>query len=343
VSCPHGSTKMKNNTFEEIWGKLEKSKRILISLHPKPDGDSLGSCTALKYVLEKEGKKVTLISNDEISENLKNFDFCKEVKFKKSFNDYDLNYFDTLIFTDFASLKEYPEKIRNKEFPKEMITLNIDHHPTNGYFGKLNYVDKNSPSCCSVLFDLFKKVNVNFDKEVCRRLLLGICTDTNFGEFGNSEESLEKMAFLIKNAKINFQEEFINPIKNNNPWKLKKLWGILLINMKKEEINGKVVAYSWATEKEYKKYGLESADIRLGIICMQDIANLDLIFTLSEIDGKIKGSFRSSTLDTTIYSLPLGGGGHKEASAFILEGTDIKKELEKVLNLIKEKGFVEIE
>lgn len=313
-----------------------------MSLHPKPDGDSLGFCTALKYVLEKEGKKVTLISQDEISENINNFYFSKEVAFKKSFDDYNLKDFDTLIFSDFASLKEYPEKVRKKEFPKDMVTINIDHHDSNEYFGELNYVDKNAPSCCSVLFDLFKKVNINFDEKICKRLLLGICTDTNFGEFGNSSESLEKMAFLIEKGKIDFQEEFVNPIRNNNPWKLKKLWGILLTNMKKEEIKGKVIAYSWATRKEYEKYGLEPADIRLGILCMQDIANLDLVFTLSEIDGKIKGSFRSKTLDTTIYSSLLGGGGHKGASAFILDGTDIKKELEKILKIIKEKGFVKI-
>ncbi|MCX6749566.1 MAG: DHH family phosphoesterase [Candidatus Pacearchaeota archaeon] len=168
---------MKNNTFEEIWDKLEKSKKILMSLHPKPDGDSLGSCTALKYALEKEGKKVTLISNDEISENLMDFRFTKEVNFGKNFDDYDLKDFDALIFLDYGTLKEYPEKIRNKEFPKGLVTINIDHHDTNGYFGKLNYVDKDSSSCCSVIFNLFKKAKVDFDKEICKRLLLGICTD----------------------------------------------------------------------------------------------------------------------------------------------------------------------
>ena len=81
---------MKNNTFEEIWGKLKESKKILIPLHPRPDGDSLGSCVAMNYVLEKLGKKVVLISKDELSENLMDFSFVKEVGFGRSIKDYNL-------------------------------------------------------------------------------------------------------------------------------------------------------------------------------------------------------------------------------------------------------------
>ena len=116
------------------------------------------------------------------------------------------------------------------------------------------------------------------------------------------------------------------------------------MNMEKKEINGKNIAYSWATKKEYGKFGLNVSDVRLGIICMQDIKDLDLIFTLTEGDGEIKGSFRSKGLDTTIYSTVFGGGGHKEASAFILKKTtNMKKAVEEVLKIIKEKGFVEVE
>ena len=161
--------KKKNNTIEEIWEAMKKSKNFLISLHPRPDGDSLGACAVLKYVLEKEGKKVTLISKDELSENLSSFYFTKDVDFGKGFDDYDLKDFDSIIFLDYGSLNDYPEKIRNKEFPSGLTTINIDHHYTNDYFGDLNYIDSNVVSCCSVLVDFFRKVNISFDKELSRR------------------------------------------------------------------------------------------------------------------------------------------------------------------------------
>ena len=48
-----GDSRKNMNTFEEIWKALKKSKKVLMSLHPSPDGDSLGSCVAMKYFLEK--------------------------------------------------------------------------------------------------------------------------------------------------------------------------------------------------------------------------------------------------------------------------------------------------
>ncbi len=86
---------------------------------------------------------------------------------------------------------------------------------------------------------------------------------------------------------------------------------------------------------------MEGSDLRLGILCMQDIKDLDLIFTLREMDNEINGSFRSNKFDTTIYSTAFGGGGHKGASAFKLKKMNMKKAIEQVLKIIKERGFVE--
>jgi phosphoesterase RecJ-like protein len=325
----------KNNSFEEIWKVLKNSKRILIPLHPKPDGDSLGCSTAMKYILEREGVKVRVINRDELTENLEQgFGFSKEVIIcdieKENIGNYDW-----ILLLDHGYSGYYSEEFISKN--KEKI-INIDHHKTNDYFGKFNYVEPKS-SCCSIVYEICEKMKINIDDELSRRILVGICTDTNFGEYGDSGDNLNKMSELIKIGKINYQKEFVNPIINSNPWKLKKLHGILLTNMEKKNIRGKTVVYSWATKEDYDKYGLSYSDIRLGITCMLDIKNIDLIFTLTETEDGIKGSFRSKGIDTTVYSTVFGGGGHKNASAFILEKGEIKDLIERVLKVIEEKGF----
>ena len=75
----------------------------------------------------------------------------------------------------------------NSDFSEEFMenlgkykTINIDHHETNSFYGTWNYVDKEAPSCCSVLVNMFKKVGIEFDKVVSLSLMLGICTDTAF-------------------------------------------------------------------------------------------------------------------------------------------------------------------
>lgn len=330
---------MKNNNFREIWRVLKKSKKILMTLHPRPDGDSFGSCTAMKYVLEKKGISVKLVSKDRINENLEFYDFNKEVEYGVDIESLDLNEFDYLVFLDNGSLEfsdEFKERLKNSK------VINIDHHATNSYYGNLNYVDEELPSCCSILYEFFEKIRFKFDRELSLRLMVGICTDTAFFIHGNSIDSLKKAVTLLEKGKINYKDDLFGPIMNS-PWNLKKFHGLLLMNMRKIEIGGKIIAYSWATKKEYGKLGLNVADIRLGIVSMQDIKGLDLIFTIAEVDGMIKGSFRSRNLDTTVYSTALGGGGHKLASGFILKTTNTKKAIETILKTIKEKGFVEID
>jgi len=333
---------MGSNTFEEIWDKLKSCKKVLLKLHDRPDGDSLGSCAAMKYVLEKEGVEVKLISKDDISENLKAFEFSKEVEFEKNIGDVNLKDFDAVVFLDHSDLSYSNDNENIKKLLKEIFVINIDHHPTNTYFGNLNYIDSSQSSACSILLDFFRDKGIEFDKELSLRLIVGICTDSGFFLYGDSVKNMEDAIFLLK-QRIDYEKEVYDVIRNES-WELKKLHGILLTNMKKETIDGKVVGYSFATKEDYLERGISESNIRAGVSTLQTIGELDVIFTLTETrNGSIKGSFRSKKFDTTLYSIALGGGGHKKASAFLLEKISMKDAIEKVLKTIKEKGFVPAE
>ena len=87
---------MKNNSLGEIVDKLKSAKKVLITLHTAPDGDSLSGCCSMKYILEKNfGCNVTLISHDPIDETLGSLDIAKEVEFGKDILDFDLKKFDS--------------------------------------------------------------------------------------------------------------------------------------------------------------------------------------------------------------------------------------------------------
>lgn len=329
--------KKKNNTFEEIWKKLKSCKKILISLHRGPDGDGFGSSVAMKYILEKElNCEVKLISKDNLNENLEEFIFSKEIDFGMGLNDINLKEFNIILLLDHGALTYYSEDIEKNL--KNSFVINIDHHPTNNFFGEMNYVDSTSPSTCSILVEFFQKIKIEFDGELSRRLFLGICTDTKFFRDGDSLDTIKKAAFLIEKGNINYGKEFFAPI-NNKSWNMAKLQGILLSNMQNKEIRGKKIIYSFVAKEDVKKYKLNLSEIRLGINCMLDIKEVDVIFTLIEINNGIKGSFRSSIIDTSIFSAELGGGGHKKASAFFLKSMPMHKAVEKVLNTIEKAGI----
>ena len=330
---------MKNNTFEEIWKEMKKGEKILLSLHPKPDGDSLGSCTALKRILEKEGKKVSLFSKDDLSENLAELDISKEIKFGVDISEIEWNEFDLVILLDHGGLQYYSRNIKEKFKGKKII--NIDHHETNELYGNLNYLDKDAPSTCSILIQFFKNIKIDFDKELARRLFIGLATDTGFFTYTNANKGLKDAGFLIEKG-VDYINEVYKPILGSTSLKVKRLHGVLLKNLEVINIGNAKIAFSFISKEDIKKNDLRISDLRLGIDVIRNIKGVDFEFTLSELEGEIKGSFRSPGTDVSKFAEELGGGGHKLAAAFVLKGTSLEEAKEKVFQAIKKKGISSI-
>jgi bifunctional oligoribonuclease and PAP phosphatase NrnA len=323
---------IKNNSFQEIWARLKKSKKVLLTLHYAPDGDSLGSCIALKYVLERDFKcQVTLISKDNLDETLMDMPYSKEIKFGVDISTLDLNNYDTTVFLDSGMMiRMFKEKY---SLPKNIFIINIDHHGTNDYVAPMNYIDAETPSTCSLLMQMFKSVGVKFDKELSTRLLLGLCTDTGFF-MHNSNVAITEASFLIGNG-ADYQF-IVSSILKRVPLKLKKYYALLIDRFKIIKINNINVGYSYVDAKDIKRLALNTSEVRLGINWLLDIRECDIVFTLSDLKDNIKGSFRSrGDIDVSRLAVMLNGGGHKAAAAFVFESMSLKDAEKKVLSLLK--------
>lgn len=327
---------MQNNTPQEIWEKLSSAKKVLMSLHYGPDGDSLGSCTAMKYFLERDFKaKVKIVSYDQVSENMAAMPFAKEVEFGKDISEENPEDYDLYFSVDCASPNWLSGKARDSfSFPKNKDIINIDHHKTNEYFGSLNYVLPESGSTCAILVDLLKSWKVEFDKELSTRLMLGISTDSGFFTFkGNIHESFEKAVFLM-NHQAEYIEKIVNPLLLNQPLKIKKLNAFVISNLK---TNAKLrYAYASIPLKIIQEMKLNNAELRLGVTDIQQLAGFDFIFTLTETDKEIKGSIRSpkGLIDSSEIAEALGGGGHKEAAGFFLPKMPLDQAEKIVIDII---------
>jgi len=328
---------VKNNSFQEIWEKLKSCKNVVMSLHIGPDGDSLGSCTALKYVLERDlNCNVTLVSCDELSDSLASLSFSKEVLFGKDLSDLDLESFDVLICLDLGDNVRLSAKLRdNFNVPNDLFIINIDHHKTNPFYGTLNYVDDSAPSACSVLVDFFKEINVHFDAELSKRLLLGICTDSGFFTY-DGKKSLEQAIFLI-NQGADYMNDIVIPVKSNIPLRLLQFNALLIDNIKFN--TEKKFAYSLVKKEDVEKLNLNFAEVRLGIDALRDIEGIDFVFNLVEFDQGIKGSFRSHKVDVSLFAKELNGGGHKYAAGFGFKDSSLEEAEKRVLEVIDRIGI----
>jgi phosphoesterase RecJ-like protein len=328
----------KNNSFEEIWVRLKDSKKILMTLHVGPDGDSLGACCAMKYVLERIGKEVKIVSYDQLAENMKGLYYSKEVEFGKDISEIDISEYDVIIFLDCGDLTYVSSKLnQNFKLIGKSFVINIDHHKTNTYFGDINYVDFKKASTCSVLIDFFKEVKIKFDSKLSDMLLLGVATDSGYFSYETSEGALKDASFLIENG-AKYVDNLLKPVLYNQSWGQRRFVALLINNLK---INNKLkVGYSIVSNEEIKKFKINLADVRLGINELQFISDFDFVFNLVELNDIIKGSFRSKKgVDVSLFAEALGGGGHREAAAFRLEKISLADAEKKVLDTIQKVGI----
>lgn len=310
-----------NDEILKFKEQLNEASSIALISHLDPDGDNLGSLTALSKSLLNLGKKVYPIEFDKIPENLKflpNLDLLSD--------NTDIN-IDMIICLDCANYKRLGQI--DELFNKSKFRINIDHHQSNEFYGDVNIVKKGYSSTCELVFDLINEINLPIDKEISMSLLTGISTDTGrFLYSATTADTLAKASRLVENGadmmKIN---ELI--------YQSKKFEAQLLENeiLSKTEIYNDYVAFGFVMTDQLNKYNVEISDIDSVINTFRDTDKIKIsVLIKQQTENEYKVSFRSKgNIDVGLIAKNLGGGGHKNAAA-----TRITGDFETVSNKIKE-------
>lgn len=310
-----------NDEILKFKEQLNEASSIALISHLDPDGDNLGSLTALSKSLLNLGKKVYPIEFDKIPENLKflpNLDLLSDK--------IDIN-IDMIICLDCANYKRLGQI--DELFNKAKYRINIDHHQSNEFYGDVNIVKKGYSSTCELVFDLINEINLPIDKEISMSLLTGISTDTGrFLYSATTADTLAKASRLVENGadmmKIN---ELI--------YQSKKFEAQLLENeiLSKTQIYNDYVAFGFVMTDQLNKYNVEISDIDSVINTFRDTDKIKIsVLIKQQAENEYKVSFRSKgNIDVGLIAKNLGGGGHKNAAA-----TRITGDFETVSNKIKE-------
>lgn len=308
---------------KKIWSEIKKAKNILLTLHPSPDGDSIGSNLALFHALTKMGKKVTLLGGD--SEFPKNFSTLPGADkiLPKNFFQINQSDFDLFIIADIAS----PNLISRQGeivFDKNLKTIIIDHHQSNPKFADINLVNAKIPAACQLVYDLFQDNHIKITKEIAACLFVGIYTDT--GGFKYINTTYKTFLAVANLSKINPKfDKFIFEIENNDhPDRLKFL--SIILGSIKTYFSGKVAIASLDFET------IKEKDINNSVINSSEVSSLvksiigwDIGISMIEYrPNYVKISFRTrdaSKYDLTKISTAVGGGGHIAAAGATINGS----------------------
>ena len=154
---------------------IAASKRILVSGHLSPDGDSLGSMLALARLLRNAGYEayatadLNALGKPGFLEGVKDLIPVRKLKRQKRF--------DLFIAVDCASFERMPPEVR--PVAEKLPKICIDHHVTNdGSFADVSIVDSKASSTGEIIWRIARWNEWNLDTAIAEALWVAIVTDS---------------------------------------------------------------------------------------------------------------------------------------------------------------------
>lgn len=299
-------------TITEIATELKKVKSALIFSHNRPDGDTVGSATALRLALQKLGVKADIVCNGDIPDKLKYLTGTEfYTKTPKENEKYQAH-----VSVDCSTEGMFSELFSC--YQKNPLTFNIDHHVSNTKYAKFNYVE-NTSSTCEIIYRLIEALGVKIDKDIADCLLTGIVTDTGAFCHSNVTENTLYVASVLKG----FQGDLHKIIKLNfkNQTKQRSDLYASVISKMRYRLDGKV-GIIVITRSDIESAGAVDNMTEGFIDYPLTVDTVEVAISLLETGkNRYKISLRSKgKVDVNEIASIYGGGGHVLASGAVLNG-----------------------
>lgn len=247
--------------------------------------------------------------------------------------------FDLIISVDTPNIERLGEIANPTDLFFETPVINIDHHPSNEKFGKLNLVELVATSTAEILVSLFESLSKDIqliDSDVATCLLAGLIYDTSsFQNINTTPKSLTVAAQLV--AAGARQQEIVKNLYKTKSMETLKLWGLVLTKVREDKTNK--FLWSSVSKGEISNTGADEGALS-GVVdeLLKSATDVDFAMLLSEREGYLHGSLRSIAKGVNVATIAeaFGGGGHEVAAAFRIEGDLSSKErivLDKIIKI----------
>ena len=288
---------------------LENADNILLLSHSHPDGDTLGSASALARALMSKGKKVRVECSDPIP---KDFSFMFE---GLEFGDFEP---DLIAAIDIADTKLLGRDAEGKYSGK--IGLCIDHHGSNILYADKVYLEPDSASTAEIIYLLLEKMNVEITPQIASCLFTGVTTDTGCFRFSNTTVRTFEIAAAL--AKLGADTYNIIQVFFETKTKTYAALERLALDSMRFYFSDRC-AVICVTQDMYKRSGSDESETDRLANLPRQIEGVLVGVTMRELkDGSFKASVRThGDIDASAICKRLGGGGHMGAAGCTLYGS----------------------
>lgn len=295
------------------------AKRILVSGHLSPDGDSLGSMIALTRLLRQEGREafatadLNALGKPGFLEGVEDLIPVRKLKRQRKF--------DLFIAVDCASFERMPPEVRSvaEKLPK----ICIDHHVTNdGSFADVSIVDSAASSTGELIWRVSKWNEWRLDRPIAEALWVAILTDS--GRFAYDSTKPGTMRAAGDLLKHGVRTALINDILygtfSRKAIELKRIaWRSLRVWKNRR------VAEVTLTRDDFREVRGTKADAEDIIEIPRSVGKNEIALFFYQIPDRTKEtrcSIRTrGDWDATVLAAKFGGGGHIKAAGCTIKAS----------------------
>ena len=298
------------NDLNKIVECLKRGGSFVLVTHTDPDADGICSMLALGRALKAGGKDVVMVAGEPLSGPLAMIEGASGVVARLESGPKD-----AVVALDCSEFSRMSPEVRIPGCP----LINVDHHRSNVFFGDMNMVDAGASSTAEMVWRLIQALELAVDEETAGHLLAGAQSDTGSFIFRNTTSDC-----------LYFAAEMVR--LGARPWdawrRLNGSYGVerlRLIRAALETVEfhhcGKIGVITVVREM-LEQAGASYHDCGQLVDFPRNLAGVEIaVMILEAEDGVFRFSLRSTgEADVAAVAGRFGGGGHKGAAGFELEG-----------------------
>ena len=306
---------------------IMQAKTVAIGGHVRPDGDCVGSCMGLYQYLKNcfAGMEVDVYLED-IPECFKEMlPITAEIKHEAD----EKKRYDLFIALDGGDMNRLG--FSSVLFEKAKTTFCVDHHISNQAFADENYIIPEASSTAELVYRLLEKEKI--DTNVAECLFMGIVHDTGVFQYSStSPETMEIAADLMrKSIRAN---QIIDKTYYEKTYAQNRILGRALLESSLS-LGGKCIV-SAISKETMNLHGVIPKDLEGIVSQLRVTQGVEVAIFLYEIgEQEYKVSLRASgDVDVSKVAGYFGGGGHKKAAGFTMNG-QVQDIVERILGQIE--------
>ena len=323
-----------------FYTQLDTPKKVVITMHQKPDGDAMGSALGLYHFLVALGHKVQVISPTNWAdflkwmpgiENVLDFEHNRE-KAKKIIEETDL-----LFCLDFNIL----HRTKHLEQPltdANCVKILIDHHqqPQEDAFN-FGVSDTSKSSTCEMVYDFIIGSGhaAVLNTQIAECLYTGLMTDTGSFRFPSTTAAVHRAIAHLKEIGLDHTIVHEHIYDNFLEGRLRFI-GYALMN-RIEVLYEYNTAVMYITRADLNRYDIKTGDTEGLVNYLLTIQGIKFGALVIDRDEERKWSFRSKgSFDVNSFARKhFEGGGHINAAGG-RSGEPLEIALEKFKQVITE-------